>query len=67
MASDPLKNDLLAKLDKQAFGAIEPHLKTVQLNLGYALAETHAPRSTRLLSSWRHYLLRGRTSRRRRD
>ncbi|MGB3044507.1 MAG: Crp/Fnr family transcriptional regulator [Xanthobacteraceae bacterium] len=42
MASDPLKNDLLAKLDKQAFGAIEPHLKTVQLNLGYALAETHA-------------------------
>jgi hypothetical protein len=42
MASDPLKNDLLAKLDKQAFGAIEPHLKTVQLNLGYALAETQA-------------------------
>lgn len=42
MANDHFKNGLLARLDKQAFSAVEPHLKVVRLNVGDVLAETHA-------------------------
>lgn len=35
-------NDLLARLDKQAFERIGPDLRVVKLDIGYVLAETNA-------------------------
>jgi CRP-like cAMP-binding protein len=36
------QNQLLARLDRPTFGAIESHLSIVQLELGQVLADTHA-------------------------
>lgn len=42
MANGHFSNDLLARLDEPTFAAIEPHLRIMQLETGYVLAETNA-------------------------